>query len=414
MKAHTLTAGISFILVCSAAVLTVFYFLRTPLGQNVAKGFEAGLIFHPKAYTDALFGSHDQPSQLNNIKLPEGFNITVFCDDIANARSMVRGSRGTIFVGTRTDDKVYAVTDENEDYVADTVHIIAEDLNMPNGVAFKAGALYVAEVSRILKFDDIENRLTDPPEPDVFFEDFPRNTHHGWKYIAWGPDDRLYVPVGAPCNVCDPQEPFASITRLNKDGSGYEIYARGVRNTVGFDWHPETGQLWFTDNGRDWLGDNKPPDELNRLSEKGQHFGFPFCHGHGIQDPEYKDRTCDSFQQPAIELGPHVAALGMIFYTGDMFPEQYRNSIFIAEHGSWNRTEPIGYRVTNVKLKDGKAVSYSVFAEGWRHNDNTWGRPVDIIQMPDGSILVSDDFSGTIYRISYDGNNNQQTEKEMT
>jgi glucose/arabinose dehydrogenase len=237
----------------------------------------------------------------------------------------------------------------------------------------------------------------------VVNDQFPSDRHHGWKYIAFDPDGMLYVPVGAPCNVCEKaDERYATIMKMRPDGSHLEVFARGIRNSVGFDWHPESGELWFTNNGRDWMGDDLPPDTLHHAPEKGLHFGFPYCHGGDIPDPKYgKKRNCNEFTPPAMNLDPHVAALGMKFYTGGMFPKEYRNQIFIAEHGSWNRTVPIGYRITLVRLKGNRAVSYEVFAEGWLQGEKAWGRPVDILVMPDGALLVSDDRAGAIYRISY-------------
>jgi glucose/arabinose dehydrogenase len=316
---------------------------------------------------------------------------------------MVLSPDGTLFVGSRTQGSLYAVLDEDQDYKADEVITLEQGMNMPNGVAFRDGALYVAEVNRVLRYDDIEANLRSLPEPVVVSQDFPSDQHHGWKFIRFGPDGLLYVPVGAPCNVCEPPQPiYSGISRMQPDGSGLELFAEGVRNTVGFDWHPETGELWFTDNGRDELGDDVPPDELNRAPEPGLHFGFPYCHGGTIADPQFGEtRACDEFTPPAQPLGPHVAALGMRFYTGQMFPEEYHNQIFIAEHGSWNRSEPIGYRVMLVRLEGNEATSYEVFAEGWLRNGQPWGRPVDLLVLPDGSLLVSDDFTGAIYRISY-------------
>jgi glucose/arabinose dehydrogenase len=316
---------------------------------------------------------------------------------------MALGSEGVVFVGTRDEGRVYAIVDNDGDNRADEVIVVAEDLHVPNGVAVHQGALYVAEINRVLRFDGIETDPAHPGEPVVVNDSFPTEEHHGWKYIAFGPDDRLYVPVGAPCNVCERRdERFASIMRMAPDGSELEIYARGVRNTVGFDWHPQTNVLWFTDNGRDWMGDDMPPDELNRVAAKGLHFGFPYCHAGKILDPEHgTKRSCDEFQAPAIELGPHVAALGMSFYTGRMFPEQYRHQIFIAEHGSWNRTIPIGYRIALVRLSENRARTYDVFAQGWLRQGRAWGRPVDVLVMPDGALLVSDDRAGAIYRIYY-------------
>ena len=345
--------------------------------------------------------SRDLP--VEKIKLPPGFTISVYVGDVPGARSMALSPAGTLFVGTRDEGKVYAIRDLNHDSRADQVVIIARGLNMPNGVAFRDGALYVAEVSRVLRFDNIEARLENPPQPVVVNDSFPRDRHHGWKFIRFGPDGKLYVPVGALCNICEPSdERYASILRMNPDGSGLEVFARGIRNTVGFDWHPGTRELWFTDNGRDMLGDDRPPDELNYAPQKGMHFGYPYCHGSNIADPEFgRKRNCSEFTPPAIELGPHVASLGMRFYTGTMFPPEYRNQIFIAEHGSWNRTRPIGYRVTLVRLQGNRAVKYEVFAEGWLEGERPWGRPVDVQVMPDGALLVSDDYAGAIYRITY-------------
>ncbi len=340
---------------------------------------------------------------LDQITLPPGFEIAIYASNVPNARSMTLSPNGTLFVGTRTAGDVYAIVDRDHDHKADEVITLARGLNMPNGVAFRDGALYVAEVNRILRYDNIEAHLKDPPKPVVLNESFPRDRHHGWKFIRFGPDGLLYVPVGAPCNVCEGEdERYASIARMKPDGTRLEIFARGVRNTVGFDWDPKTHELWFTDNGRDRLGDDLPPDELNYAPKQGLHFGFPYCHGKKISDPEFgKKRKCEEFIPPAIELGPHVAALGMRFYTGKMFPGEYRNQIFIAEHGSWNRSAPIGYRVTLVRLEHHRPLKYEVFAEGWLQGSRAWGRPVDLLVMPDGGMLVSDDEAGVIYRISY-------------
>ncbi|MBT5946165.1 MAG: sorbosone dehydrogenase family protein [Nitrospinaceae bacterium] len=343
-----------------------------------------------------------QQLPLGDIKLPPGFRITVFARNVPNARSMALSPRGTLYVGTRRGGRVYAVQDFNRDGKADKVTILAENMNFPNGVAFRNGSLYVAEINRILRYDGIEDRLDNLPAPVVVNDRFPRDVHHGWKFIRFGPDGRLYVPVGAPCNVCGPPAPYASILRLSLNGKSWEVFARGIRNSVGFDWHPQTDELWFTDNGRDRLGDDLPPDELNHAPKKGMHFGFPFCHGKSILDPKWgQGRDCRKFAPPAVELGPHVASLGMRFYKGDMFPPRYRGQIFIAEHGSWNRSTPIGYRVRLVRLDNGRHVSYENFASGWLKKGKAWGRPVDIQLMPDGAMLVSDDFAGAIYRISY-------------
>lgn len=342
---------------------------------------------------------------LDKIVLPKGFKIDVFADNVPGARSMTLSPSGILYVGTRDPrGSVYAVVDTNKDGKADQVYVIAKNLFTPNGVAFRDGSLYIAEISRVLRLDNIEQNLKNPPAPVVVTDKFPDKTHHGWKFIRFGPDGDLYVPVGAPCNVCASKDPrFASIMRMKPDGSNLELYAGGIRNTVGFDWHPITKKLWFTDNGRDWLTDNLPPDELNYAPQKGMHFGFPYRYGNNVPDPEFGNKKPDGvFTAPAICLGPHVAALGMRFYTGKMFPKNYVNQIFIAEHGSWNRATKIGYRVMLVELENGVAKSYKPFAEGWlQPGEKVSGRPVDVQVMPDGALLVSDDLSGAIYRITY-------------
>lgn len=347
-----------------------------------------------------------EPLPISQIKLPPGFQISVLVDDVPGARSLTMSPEGTLFVGSKDEGKVYAVSGIAAGAPKTTV--IARGLKQPNGVAFRDGALYVAEISRITRFDAIQAHLADPPKGVVVNADYPKDAWHGWKFIAFGPDGKLYIPIGAPCNVCNREkdpEPYASITRINPaNGSGMEIVARGVRNTVGFDWHPETKELWFTDNGRDMLGEDIPPDELNHVTKTGQHFGFPYCHGKGVKDPEFAaDKSCGTdgeFTQPVQALGPHVAALGMRFYTGKMFPQEYKHQVFIAEHGSWNRSKPIGYRVSLVRFTNGKPTQYETFAEGWLKNGQAWGRPVDVLVAQDGALLVSDDQAGVIYRIS--------------
>ena len=356
----------------------------------------------------APLAAQDGGPQLDKVTLPPGFSIEVYAADVPNARQMALSPNGTLFVSTRRLGNVYAVLDEDGDHEADRVLTLASGLNMPNGVAFRGGDLYVAEVNRVLRYDEIEADLETPPEPVVLNDEFPTDRAHGWKFIAFGPDGRLYVPVGAPCNVCDHEATtpiYSTITSMNPDGSDVRIYARGVRNSVGFAWHPETDELWFTNNGRDWLGDSMPADTLNHAPEPGLHFGFPFCHQGDVQDPEFDTRPCGEFRPPAQKLGPHVASLGMRFYTGGMFPAEYRNQIFIAEHGSWNRTPEAGhtgYRLTVAKLDGDRVTGYEVFAEGWLEPTNEWwGRPVDVQVMPDGALLVSDDTAGAIYRITY-------------
>jgi glucose/arabinose dehydrogenase len=344
---------------------------------------------------------------LNSIKLPEGFAISVFAE-VPNARSLAMSPNGTIFVGNRDEDKVYAVKDTDGDHKADKKWVLASELNMPNGVAFHKGDLYIAEVSKISKIKDVESKLDNPGALEVVYDKYPTETHHGWKYIAFGPDEKLYIPVGAPCNICESADPvYASITRMNSDGTGMEIFASGVRNTVGFTWHPETKNIWFTDNGRDMMGDDIPPCELNTASQMGMHFGYPYCHGGTIKDPEFGDKkACPEFTSPVQNLGAHVAALGLKFYTGTQFPQAYRNQIILAEHGSWNRSKKSGYKLSLVTLdSSGKALDYKPFASGWldENTQKVWGRPVDVLVMPDGSMLVSDDQAGVIYRITYNG-----------
>jgi glucose/arabinose dehydrogenase len=345
-----------------------------------------------------------QRPPLERIKLPPGFEIGVFAE-VPGARSLALGGDRIVFVGSQAG-KVYAVRFEGARSTG--VTIVAAGLNVPNGVAFRDGALYVAEISRILRFDDIEKQLAagKQPRPTVVTDRYPRETHHGWKFIRFGPDGWLYVPVGAPCNICEPDSSrYALISRIRPDGSGYEVFARGIRNTVGFDWDPGSKELWFTDNGRDNLGDDLPSDELNHAPKAGMHFGYPYCHQGDTADPEFgKKSGCAEFTPPEVKLGPHVASLGMRFYTGTSFPPEYRNNIFVAEHGSWNRSNRIGYRVARVVVERGRAVKHEVFAEGWLGNDQSVsGRPVDVEVLPDGSLLVSDDAAGLIYRIAYRG-----------
>lgn len=351
---------------------------------------------------------------LESIKLPPGFSIAVYAEGVTNARQMALGAKGTVFVGSRSAGRVHAVVDGNGDHKADRVHTIATGLDQPSGVAFRDGALYVAETSRVIRYDGIEGKLEAPPAPVVVNGDFPKDKHHGWKYLGFGPDGYIYVPVGAPCNVCertdDPR--FASMTRMKLDGTGLEVFASGIRNTVGFDWHPQTRELWVAENGRDEMGDDIPPDELLRAPKPGLHFGFPYCHGGDTPDPQFgANRPCSEFEPPALKLGAHVAAIGMKFYTGSMFPAEYRNQIFVAEHGSWNRSQPQGYRVMMIKVDGNKAVSYTPFAEGWlrgirsargsRTIADAWGRPSDVLVLPDGSLLIADDEANAIYRVTY-------------
>ena len=365
--------------------------------------------------SDVSSKNSDMDTFLEKIELPDGFKIEIYASDVENARSMTVSPSGTIFVGNRKSDNVFALIDENNDGKVDKKYLITDKLkNMPNGVAFHNGNLYVAEVNKIWVFKDIENKLKlidenglYPEDPILITDDFPSDKHHGWKYIAIGPDNKLYVPVGAPCNICESRdEIYSTITRMDLDGSNREIYARGVRNTVGFTWNKQTEEMWFTDNGRDMLGDNYPPCELNKVTKPDQHYGYPYCHGGDISDPEFGSKySCEDFIKPMQNLGPHVAPLGLKFYNGDMFPEEYKGDIFIAEHGSWNRTKKIGYRITRVKIKDNKSVGYEPFISGWLEKDinDAWGRPVDIVILKDGSMLISDDYANVIYRVTYSG-----------
>ena len=340
---------------------------------------------------------------LELIQLPPGFSIQIFATGVPNARAMALGDHDTLFVGSRSAGNVYALIDLDQDMRSDRLYIVAKGLHAPSGVAFYDDALYVSAVDRILRYDNIESLLEGPPTPITVTSALPKERHHGWKFIDFGPDGMLYVPVGAPCNVCLRPDPYAGILRMNPDGSAMEVFARGIRNSVGFAWHPDTKELWFTDNGRDNLGDNIPPGELNRAYRKGLHFGFPHCHGVEIRDPRYgKGVDCSNFEPPVQSLGPHVAPLGMAFYDGEMFPEEYVNQVFIAEHGSWNRSKKIGYRVSLVRLNEaGEAISYQPFAEGWLQGQRAWGRPADVLVARDGSLLVSDDTGNAIYRITY-------------
>lgn len=349
-------------------------------------------------FISTLFSSHPLQAEvkLEEIKIPEGFNISVYAKNIEGARSMTWGSDGILFVGSRNAGKVYAVEPNGK------VHLIASRLNQPNGVAFANGALYVAEIQRLIKFENIMANLAKRPKPKEIRR-FPSDTHHGWKFMAIGPDGDLYVAQGVPCNICKVKDPYGTILKMKLDGGNETVIARGIRNSVGFDWNPDTKELWFTDNGRDWMGEDTPPDELNRVTKVGAHYGFPFCHGTDVIDPEFgKDKKCQDYVLPVQNLGPHVAALGMRFYTGKNFPAKYQKQVFIAEHGSWNRSIPLGYRVMLVTLDgNGKSKGYEVFAEGWLQNNRPWGRPADVINTNDGALLVSDDQADAIYKITY-------------
>ncbi|HET9383738.1 MAG TPA: PQQ-dependent sugar dehydrogenase [Gemmatimonadales bacterium] len=346
--------------------------------------------------------------------LPAGFHVTVFADSVENAREMALGPRGTVFVGSFRAGKVHAVIDRDGDHKADRVVLIASGLDQPNGVAIRNGALYVATASKLLRFDDIERRLDSAPAPVVVRDSLPNSKDgHTWKFIAFGPDSLLYMSVGAPCNVCLSPPMVSTILRMKPDGSNLEVFAEGVRNSVGFDWHPVSRELWFTDNGRDMLGDDVPSDELNVAWKPGLHFGFPFCHQGDVSDPQFgAQRACSTTEAPVQKLDAHVAALGFTFYTGDMFPASYKNAVIIAQHGSWNRSVPSGYRVMVARTNGRQVTRYETFLDGFLPNRSSapggWGaaaaalgRPVDVLQMPDGSVLISDDKGNRLLRVSY-------------
>jgi len=342
---------------------------------------------------------------LDKLKLPNGYKISVYAENVKNARSMTLSPSGTLYVGTRQEGSVYALKDTDGDNKIDKQYTLMEGGSMPNGVAFKDGDLYVAEHSRILKFSDIESKLAAPGEPEVIYDKFPDKKHHGWKFIAFGPDDKLYVPVGAPCNICESDEEiFGSITRLDPDGTNLEIVHTGVRNTVGFTWHPETSELFFTDNGGDMMGDDLPACELNKATAAKMNFGYPYCHQGDTLDKDFgTDKDCEDYTRPLQNLGAHVAPLGCEFYN---FMSQSKNALLIAEHGSWNRSKKSGYKISMVQLDDNNnSTGYSDFITGWldEDTDEVWGRPVDLEWMPDGSLLISDDFADAIYRVSYAG-----------
>ena len=341
---------------------------------------------------------------LDKLKVPDGFKIEVYASGIANAREMTQAPDGTLFVGTRTVGKVYAVLPQAGPDGKREIKTIASGLHRPNGVAFHDGALYVAELSKIWRYDDIANHLDGSEKPTLVTDDLPKDEAHGWKFIAIGPDNKLYVPIGAPGNIVMPPDTHAQIRRMDLDGKNPEVIARGVRNTVGFDWNPKTRQLWFTDNGRDWVSEDIPNDELNVLTEPGkQHFGYPYCHQGSFTDPEYGwGHSCAEFTAPAGLLGPHTASLGMRFYTGTQFPDAYRDAIFIAQHGSWNRITKLGGAVVMAKPgADGKVAAVEPFVTGFLQDNKYVGRPVDVLVAKDGSLLVSDDYNGAIYRVSY-------------
>ena len=343
---------------------------------------------------------------VSKLKAPAGFKVELWASGLPGGRAMALTDDGKkVYVGTRAIGRVYEVTDEGGKR---SVRVVVDKLTQPAGVAYKDGALYVFAIDKVLKYDGIASNSGAQPQDLTEKFDLPPQQHHNWKYVAFGPDGKLYVPFGSPCNICEPSKEYGQIRRYNADGSGKEVIATGVRNSVGFDWHPRTKQLWFTDHGRDWMGDNGPQDELNRLTKAGQNFGFPYCHANGIVDVDFKkpkEQACKGVTLPVRLMGPHAAAMGVKFYTGKMFPREYQNTMFIARKGSWNRSKPAGFDVVNVRVSaDGKEARMTPFLTGFSESKDSykfWGRPAYVAQMPDGALLVSDEQVGAIYRISY-------------
>src|SRR5689334_7203633 len=346
--------------------------------------------------------SADKLAQVpGKLKLQKGFHVELYAGNVPNARSMRQGDKGTIFVGSRLQDKVHYITEKDGKR---EVKVLVSGLYRPNGLAIKDGTLYIAELSQVSKIEKVEDNLDKSPKPTVIYSDLPKDEAHGWKFIGIGPDNKIYVPVVQPCNNCIPSDAHGQIRRINLDGSGAEVIARGVRNTVGFDWHPVSEELYFTDNGRDWASEDVPEDELNRITKVGQHFGSPFCYQGDFPDPEFGwGHSCSEFTPPVLKTGPHSASLGMRFYTGGNFPAKYKNAIFIARHGSWNRSKKFGGDILAVFLNpNGTVKSTEVFLSGFLGPDNNYiGRPADVLFTKDGSMLISDDYNGAIWRVSY-------------
>lgn len=343
-----------------------------------------------------------QEADLDSLRLPDGFAISVYAE-VSGPRQMALGDDNVVYVGGLRGT-VSAVIDSDHDGSADEVVTIAEGLNTPNGVAYHEGDLYIGEINRVSKISDVNSKLSGPQRTETVNDDLPNDRHHGFKFLEVGPDGKMYLPVGAPCNVCNVDDLYASLLTMNLDGSDLQVIASGIRNTVGFDWHPQSGELWFTDNGRDMLGDDIPACEINRLTATGQHFGFPYFHQGDLPDPDFgAGKNVADYTPPVLKLGAHVAPLGLTFYRGDMFPQEYGNTVFWAEHGSWNRSEKSGYRVMMGRLSsdNSRIIENAPFVEGFLQGQRNWGRPADILNMPDGSVLISDDTAGVIYRVTY-------------
>jgi glucose/arabinose dehydrogenase len=401
--------------------------MKTPIALSILSAFALGSAqaqdkpkpppaWHqgkPPAMADSKLAPHagkmtETPASeipVNKLEVPKGFKVELWASGLPGGRAMALSDSGKkVYLGTRVMGRVYEVTDAGDKR---TVRVVVDRLTQPAGVAFNNGSLYVFAIDKVLRFDDVENNAADMRPVDLTAKfDLPPQQHHNWKYVAFGPDNKLYVPFGSPCNICEPPKEYGQIRRYNPDGSGKEVIATGVRNSVGFDWHPQTKELWFTDHGRDWMGDG-PQDELNRLAKPGQNFGFPYCHANGVADVDFpKKDGCKGVTRPVALMGPHAAAMGVKFYTGRMFPSEYRNTMFIARKGSWNRAKPFGFDVVNVRPgEDGKSAKITPFLTGFNEGKEEykfWGRPAYVQQMPDGALLVSDEQNGAIYRISYE------------
>lgn len=405
-----------------AAALAGVILAGPAFGQGAAPTASPAPAAAPVNPQSALYGRPDNPDAaklapntppplptpaarlpLDKLHVPAGFKVEVFASGLANARSMAVGDKGTVFVGSRLVDKVYAITNADG---KEAVKVIASGLHRPNGVAYHKGSLYVAELSKVWRYDNIEANLDSPPKPVLIYDDLPADEAHGWKFIGIGPDEKLYVPIGSPGNILLPPPTHAQIRRMDLDGKNVEKVAIGVRNSVGFDWNPVNGDFYFSNNGRDWVSEDIPEDTLHRVpagTKTTMNFGFPFCHQGNFTDPEFGwGHSCSDFDKPTALMGPHVATLGLRFYTGDMFPSSYKNAMFLARHGSWNRTQKLGGDVVVVKLKeDGSVASVEPFMTGFLENNKYNGRPVDVQMLKDGSLLVSDDWNGAVWRVSY-------------
>ncbi len=356
--------------------------------------------------SNALLADSSTPLPLDKLKLPPGFSISIYAEKLPGARTLASSDSGVIFIGTRGEGKVYALIPAKNVNEKMRMITLLTGLNEPNGVAYYQGDLYVAETNRILKYEKVETHIDNMPAPIVLTDQLPNEKWHGYRVLHVGPDKKLYVAIGMPCNTCfhrNDQPLFGTIARMSLNGKDLEVYALGVRNSVGFDWHPKTHELWFTDNGQDFMGDDIPPDEINRATQKGQDFGFPYVYGDNILAPGYKPEIIKNlkFEPPAYKLPAHVAPLGLFFYTGMQFPPAYHYQPFVALHGSWNRSKKAGYEVIKLTLNGNQVTGTEPFITGWLQGEIAWGRPVDFLMLPEGSLLISDDFNGVIYQVSW-------------